>query len=77
MVQFVGLISGGKDSVYNIMKCIEAGHELIALGNLYPIEKKEIDSYMYQSVGHEVIEQIGKCFGVPLYRRYAMMTADP
>ena len=25
-----GLISGGKDSIYNIIKCINNGHKLIA-----------------------------------------------
>ena len=68
-MKFLALISGGKDSVFNILKCIENGHELVALGNLYPPEGKELDSYMYQSVGHEVIEQVAECLGKPLFRR--------
>ena len=68
-MKFVGLISGGKDSAFNIMKCIENGHELVCLANLYPVEKKELNSYMYQSVGSEVIELIGKAYNKPLYRR--------
>ena len=35
-MKFVALISGGKDSIFNIIKCIEKGHELILLINLYP-----------------------------------------
>jgi diphthine-ammonia ligase len=29
------LISGGKDSIYNICRCIDEGHSIVALGNLY------------------------------------------
>lgn len=62
--------SGGKDSTFNMMKCIEDGHEIVALANLYPTDgKEELDSYMYQSVGHDAIESIAKCFELPLYRR--------
>lgn len=35
-MKFVALISGGKDSVFNIIKCLQNGHELVALINLYP-----------------------------------------
>ena len=35
-MKFIALISGGKDSIFNIMKCLENGHELVALANLYP-----------------------------------------
>ena len=53
-----------------MMKCVEAGHEIVALANLYPTDgKEELDSYMYQSVGHDAIESIAKCFDLPLYRR--------
>jgi len=29
----------------------------------------ELDSFMYQTVGHEGIEAISECMGLPLYRR--------
>jgi len=51
-----------------MMKCVEAGHEIVALANLYPVEEEELDSYMYQSVGHDAIESIAKCLDLPLYR---------
>lgn len=52
------------------MKCVEAGHEIVALGNMYPEPgKEELDSYMYQSVGHDVINAYADCLGLPLYRR--------
>ena len=33
---FVFPLSGGKDSCYNMMKCVAAGHEIVALANLQP-----------------------------------------
>ena len=33
------LYSGGKDSCYNMMKCVSAGHEIVALANLQPSEQ--------------------------------------
>lgn len=68
-MKFVGLISGGKDSIFNIIKCMEKGHELVCLANLYPEEGGELDSYMYQSVGAEVIQLVGQAIDKPLYRR--------
>ena len=64
------LFSGGKDSTFNMMKCVQEGHEIVALANLYPTDgQEELDSYMYQSVGHDAIESIAKCFDLPLFRR--------
>ena len=63
-----GLISGGKDSIYNLIQCINHGHELIAVGHLSPEITKgdyELDSYMYQSVGSELCSSIAKCLEVP------------
>lgn len=30
------LVSGGKDSCYNMVKCVEHGHEIVCLANLRP-----------------------------------------
>ncbi|EJS42701.1 YLR143W [Saccharomyces arboricola H-6] len=70
-MKFLALISGGKDSFYNIFHCLKNNHELIALGNLYPkeSEKQELDSFMFQTVGHDLIDYYPKCIGVPLFRR--------
>jgi diphthine-ammonia ligase len=35
-MKFIALISGGKDSIFNIYKSIQEGHELVAVANLYP-----------------------------------------
>ena len=45
--KYVSLISGGKDSIFNTMKCAAHGHELLCVANLYPEEQKESDSFMY------------------------------
>eukprot|EP00002_Diphylleia_rotans_P022043 TRINITY_DN4311_c0_g1_i1.p1 TRINITY_DN4311_c0_g1~~TRINITY_DN4311_c0_g1_i1.p1 ORF type:complete len:229 (-),score=52.80 TRINITY_DN4311_c0_g1_i1:30-716(-) len=71
-MKFVALVSGGKDSCFAAWKAINAGHELIALANLHPSQesqKDELDSFMFQTVGHQVLERYGECFGVPMIRR--------
>jgi len=68
-MKVVALVSGGKDSCYAAMKCVAYGHQLVALANLKPVSSvDEADSYMYQTVGHEVIEAYSECLGVPLVR---------
>ena len=46
------------------------GHELIALGNLCPVldSTDELDSYMYQTVGHQLVSAWAACTGLPLFR---------
>lgn len=65
------MITGGKDSCYNIMKCMENGHELLALANLMPplSAGEELNSWMYQSAAHNVIPNIAKCLNAPLIRK--------
>lgn len=38
-MRVVALVSGGKDSCYNMMQCKAEGHEIIALANLHPKDK--------------------------------------
>lgn len=52
-----------------MLHCVARGHRIVALGNLFPVGADELDSYMYQSVGHELIDAYGECMGLPLYRR--------
>ncbi|KAJ8411854.1 hypothetical protein AAFF_G00154920 [Aldrovandia affinis] len=69
-MKVVALISGGKDSCYNMMQCVAAGHRIVALANLRPKENTdELDSYMYQTVGHQAIDVYAEAMGLPLYRR--------
>ncbi|KAL3968772.1 [histone H3]-lysine9 N-trimethyltransferase SETDB1 [Sarotherodon galilaeus] len=68
-MKVVALISGGKDSCYNMMQCAAAGHRIVALANLRPAHTDELDSYMYQTVGHQAIELYADAMDLPLYRR--------
>ena len=70
-MRVVALISGGKDSTFSMMKCKEHGHEVVALANLHPVaaEDEEIDSFMYQTVGHAHVEAIARAMELPLFRR--------
>ena len=54
-----------------MLLCQQHGHEIVALANLLPAEAgvDELDSYMYQTVGHQVIQLYAACMGVPLLRR--------
>lgn len=83
----IALISGGKDSIYSILHCLQNGHKVVALGNVYPLplepgklqddhliqgveaDEDDLNSYMYQTVGHTVIPLYEEALGVPLYRQ--------
>ena len=71
-MQVVALISGGKDSCFNMMHCVASGHTISALANLRPgpASGHEIDSWMYQTVGHDVVQLYGEAMDLPLYREY-------
>jgi diphthine-ammonia ligase len=79
----VALISGGKDSWFNAMQCVANGHEICALANLRPppalsgipsvqasLMTDELDSFMYQTVGHDALHLQAECINLPLYREY-------
>lgn len=84
-MKVVGLVSGGKDSCFNLIKCVEHGHEIVALAHLQPPAQigmrglcsplpltrlqAEMDSYMYQTVGSEMIDAYSQCMSVPLFKR--------
>ncbi|KAJ3150112.1 ATP binding domain 4 [Geranomyces michiganensis] len=55
-----------------MLNCVANGHTIVALANLRPPVaegKDELDSYMYQTVGHDAIDMYADCMGVPLFRR--------
>lgn len=66
----VALLSGGKDSLFNLYLASKERHNIVAIANLKPPDdqKDELDSYMYQTVGHQAIELIAKAIGKPLFR---------
>ncbi|KAH8700267.1 putative ATP binding L-PSP endoribonuclease family protein [Talaromyces proteolyticus] len=71
----IALISGGKDSLYSILHCIRNGHRVVALANLHPAvpetpqhQEEDIDSFMYQTIGHNIIPFYESALQIPLYR---------
>ena len=69
-MKFIGVISGGKDSILAIHLAVSEGHELVCLANLYPPDKtSELDSHMYQCAGTEIVDAMGDAFELPLIRR--------
>ncbi|KAJ3364264.1 hypothetical protein GGF32_002235 [Allomyces javanicus] len=68
-------MNGGKDSCFNVLHCVANGHDVVALANLHPAADAgdELDSHMYQTVGHDVIPLYAKCFRNP----NAPSDADP
>lgn len=76
----VALISGGKDSFFSILHCQANGHKIIALANLHPPSDQDgsvedMESYMYQTIGHAVIPLYEQALGLPLYRQAITGTA--
>lgn len=68
-MKVVGLVSGGKDSIFNLHYCVYFGHEIVCLANLVPAEEKELDSFMYQTVGVELVPKIAEAMQLPLFQR--------
>ncbi|WIA09297.1 hypothetical protein OEZ85_008704 [Tetradesmus obliquus] len=70
-MKVVALVSGGKDSCFSMHLCGVHGHQVVALANLLPPDSNtdELDSYMYQTVGHQLVAAYAACTGLPLYRR--------
>ncbi|PAV20984.1 meiotically up-regulated 71 [Pyrrhoderma noxium] len=69
-MKYVALLSGGKDSCFNLVCCSQNGHELTAAASLGPGQgKEEIDSFLYQTVGQDAIELVAGALDVPLYRK--------
>lgn len=69
-MKVVALISGGKDSCFNMMHCVANGHQITALANLHPAptSSDELDSWMYQTVGHDIVELYAEAMNLPMYK---------
>ncbi|KAF5223296.1 hypothetical protein ECC02_003574 [Trypanosoma cruzi] len=72
----IALISGGKDSILSVLLAMRYGHFPVVVANICPTgdegpeEVHELDSYFFQTVGHEAVESIVHCMGLPLRRAY-------
>ncbi|KAI4250966.1 MAG: hypothetical protein L6R42_008553, partial [Xanthoria sp. 1 TBL-2021] len=80
-LKVIGLISGGKDSFFSLLHCHANGHRIIALANLCPPpppthnEDSDLNSFMYQTVGHTLIPLYAEILALPLYREEIRGTA--
>jgi diphthine-ammonia ligase len=54
--------------VFNLLQCVACyGHELVCVASLQPeVSGTELDSFMYQTVGLEIVPLIAQCLQVPL-----------
>lgn len=70
-MKLFSLISGGKDSIYSILCARRLGHEVVLLGHMIPKDSNthELDSYMFQTIGHNAIKSISECLEIPLIER--------
>ena len=67
-MRVLGLLSGGKDSVYSLMCAVRAGHTLVGVAHIAAQRAgTEVDSYMYQTVGSEAAAGVAECLGVPFF----------
>ncbi|KAF3126981.1 hypothetical protein TWF703_010272 [Orbilia oligospora] len=75
----VALISGGKDSFFSLLHSNANGFQVIALANLHPPvfsssqtsdhdDSDDLNSFMYQTVGHTVLPHYSSILNIPLYR---------
>ncbi|KZT26860.1 hypothetical protein NEOLEDRAFT_1161800, partial [Neolentinus lepideus HHB14362 ss-1] len=75
-MKYVALLSGGKDSCFNLLHCRLNEHELVVAASLGPERgKEEIDSFFYQTVGQDAVQFVADALDVPLYRRVIKGTA--
>ena len=66
-MKFVGLLSGGKDSLFAVSKAISMGHQLVCAANLY--SHQEADSFMFQTVATDFLPAVAECLDTPLIHR--------
>lgn len=75
-MKLIALVSGGKDSILALLMAYRFHHEPVVLANIAPCSNlqaennHEADSYMYQTVGHEALDNLAHCLDLPLRRGY-------
>ncbi|EJD53709.1 adenine nucleotide alpha hydrolases-like protein [Auricularia subglabra TFB-10046 SS5] len=77
-MKFVGLLSGGKDSCFNLLHCVQNGHELVAAATLGPAPGKgALLPLRKSSLAHATADAplIARALDVPLYRQVIAGTA--
>jgi diphthine-ammonia ligase len=67
-MKVIALLSGGKDSIYNLHHCILNNHEPVCVASLGPPEgQDELDSFMYQTVAHSGLASLAQALELPFY----------
>ncbi|GAA6019499.1 hypothetical protein JCM11491_000978 [Sporobolomyces phaffii] len=67
-MKVIALLSGGKDSIYNLHHCILNHHEPVCVASLGPPEgQDELDSFMYQTVAHSGLATLAQALDLPFY----------
>ncbi|KAL0236731.1 hypothetical protein PCE1_000129 [Barthelona sp. PCE] len=68
-MKVVGLISGGKDSIFSLQKCVDFGHQIVALATLIPDStEEELNSHCFQTVASKNVEYIAASMQIPLIK---------
>jgi ABC transporter with metal-binding/Fe-S-binding domain ATP-binding protein len=62
-LKFAGLFSGGKDSVFSILKSVRAGHELSCIIIMHP---KNDESLLYHYPNHHILPKVAGALEVPI-----------
>lgn len=65
-MKIAALVSGGKDSVFAVLKMIEDGHDVVCFVCLVPDNK---ESYMFHAVNTDLVPLISEACGIPLFCR--------
>ncbi|GAA5821636.1 hypothetical protein JCM10212_000020 [Sporobolomyces blumeae] len=69
-MKVIALLSGGKDSIYNLHHAILNGHEPVCVASLGPPPgQDELDSFMYQTVAHSGLATLSEALGLPFFSR--------
>ncbi|KAJ2353981.1 hypothetical protein IWW50_001119 [Coemansia erecta] len=61
-----------------MMKCVEHGHEIVALAHAHPpknADKEELDSFLFQTVGSSAVHLVAECMELPFYLKEIRGTA--
>ena len=75
---FVALVSGGKDSMLAILEAAKYGHACLAIAHIAPPNAAAGDdknSFMYQSVGSNLLPAISQCMNLPCVIRESNQVA--
>lgn len=79
----IALVSGGKDSFLALLHCLSMNYRIVALANLFPSPVShasdttdapdfpcpDLNSHMYQTVGHALIPLYATALQIPVYRQ--------